>query len=161
MYTRPDDNVDLSVDAAVKYWLDNGCPREKLVVGVPLYGRSFTLNNPSDHGVNAPASNGRAGEFVPESGFLGFNEICYNLKNKGWKKEWEDTQKVPYAYKDDQWVGYDDDDSLRTKISYINDNKLGGIMFWSIETDDFANLCGNGKFPLLKLAKNSMVRFFF
>jgi hypothetical protein len=33
-------------------------------------------------------------------------------------------------------------------------------MFWSIETDDFKNICGKGKYPMLTLAKNKMVSFF-
>lgn len=158
LYARSDDNQQLSVDAAVKYWLNNGCPSDKLIVGSPLYGRSFTLVDVNNNGVNAPATTGEAGVFVPEMGFLGYNEICYNIQTKGWTRKWEDTQKGPYAYKDNQWVGYEDEQSLKVKLDYIQSKNLGGVMFWSIETDDFANLCGKGKNPLLTLAKNSMVR---
>lgn len=159
LYARSDDNQQLSVDAAVNYWLNNGCPREKLIVGVPLYGRSFTLNDPQNNGINAPASAGQAGQFVPEGGFLGYNEICFDLSRNGWTRDWDDTQKVPFAYKGNQWVGYDDEKSLGFKLSYIKNKGLGGVMFWSIETDDFSNLCGGGNFPLLSMAKRVMVNF--
>lgn len=59
LYALSGDNQQLSVDAAVKYWLKNGCPSNKLVVGLPLYGRSFTLNDANNNGVNAPASIGQ------------------------------------------------------------------------------------------------------
>lgn len=156
MYCRSDDNPKWCVDEAVKFWLNNGCSAQKIIVGAPLYGRSFTLYNPNNNGINSPAGPGNAGTFVPEQGFLGYNEICYNIQRNGWIRKWEDTQKVPYAYKGNQWVGYDDTQSLEIKLSYVKNNNLGGIMFWSIETDDFKNICGKGKNPLLTLARNSM-----
>ena len=43
----------MNVDWTVNYWLENGCPREKLVLGVATYGRVFKLkdsykNEPGD-----------------------------------------------------------------------------------------------------------------
>ena len=45
--------------------------------------------------------------------------------------------KGPYAYKGDQWVGYDTIDYVKEKAKYILDNELGGAMFWDLSTDDF------------------------
>ena len=44
-------------------------------------------------------------------------QICHNLAN-GWKRIWNDEQKVPYAYNGDQWVGYDDLESLEIKVGF-------------------------------------------
>lgn len=82
------------------------------------------------------------------------------MKTNGWTRKWDDTQKVPFAFKGNQWVGYDDKQSVQIKLDYVKSNNLGGVMFWSIETDDFANLCGTGNYPLITLAKNAMVRNF-
>jgi chitinase len=143
----------LNVDAIVKYWLSKGCPKDKLILGIPLYGLSFTLSNPNNFGLNAPISaGGVSGVFINAPGFLGYNEICFNLLNNGWTRYWENTQKVPYAVKGNQWVGYDDAQSIAIKLNYIAANDLGGAMFWSIETADFSNLCGDGKFPLIRMA---------
>lgn len=62
---------------------------------------------------------GPAGQFVPESGFLAFNEICFEQKNNMWTKYYEPTQKVPYAVKKNVWVGYDDPLSLVHKVSFL------------------------------------------
>jgi chitinase len=35
---------------------------------------------------------------------------------------------VPYAYKDDQWVGYDDQQSIANKAKIVKQFNLGGIM---------------------------------
>lgn len=148
----------LNIDAIVNYWVAQGAPRHKLILGIPLYGRSFTLSNSNNYGVGAATSGaGNAGSFVPESGFLAYGEICLNIKNGVFSRYWENTQKVPYAVGGNQWVGYDDSESIAYKINYIKDNSLGGAMFWSIETEDFNNLCGNGKFPLVRMTYQALV----
>ena len=43
----------------------------------------------------------------------------------------------PYAYKGNQWVGYDTKNSAETKANYILSENLGGAMFWETSTDDF------------------------
>jgi chitinase len=57
---------------------------------------------------------------------------------------------VPFAYHGDQWVGFDDERSLRTKINWLKTEGFGGIMVWSVDLDDFRGHCGTGKYPLLK-----------
>jgi chitinase len=131
---------ELSVDSCVKFWLAQGCPKEKLVVGIPLYGRSFTILDTISYDIGQPASAGKPGKFIRSAdtaGFLPYNEICSNLKNKGWTRMFATNEKAPFAYRDDQWVGYDDLQSVNLKIDYILSNQLGGAMFWSIESDDF------------------------
>jgi chitinase len=127
----------LNVDAAVDYWLSHGCPKEKLILGIPLYGRSFTLANPNNNGIgDLAAGPGNIGSFVPEGGFLPYNELCYT--ERSWTRFWQAEQEVPYAVKNNQWVGYEDLESLEIKMNYILARDLGGAMFWSVETDDFS-----------------------
>ncbi|CAO1336623.1 unnamed protein product, partial [Diamesa serratosioi] len=141
LYAGPDTNKQLNVDASVNFWLSKGCPSEKIIVGIPTYGRSFTLANPSNNGINAAINGGgTAGPFTRQAGMLGYNEICVNK----WPRKWESQQKVPYAVKGNQWVGYDDVESVKLKCNYINQKNLGGAMFWSLETDDFLGKGGLG-----------------
>lgn len=66
----------LSVDNAASLWARLGAPKNKLIIGMPTYGRSFTLANPSNFKVNSPASGGgKAGEYTKESGFLAYYEV--------------------------------------------------------------------------------------
>ncbi|KAK2580185.1 hypothetical protein KPH14_012451 [Odynerus spinipes] len=140
----------LTVDASIQYWLDQGAPADKLILGVPFYGRSFTLQNPQTHDVGAPTTGpGTAGPFTREPGMLGYNEICTGVQSGEWTVVFDEDQRTPYAYKGNQWVGYDDIKSLTEKAEYIKAKKLGGAMLWSIETDDFQGACGE-KYPLLK-----------
>lgn len=63
----------------------------------------------------------------------------------------------PYAYKDNQWVGYDDENIVRKKAEYVAKKGLGGIMFWSIDNDDFRGNCHGRPYPLIEAAKESLM----
>ena len=62
----------------------------------------------------------------------------------------------PYAHKDKLWVGYDDEDMARDKGYYVSEEGLGGIMFWTIDNDDFRGTCGKTPYPLIESAKEAM-----
>lgn len=68
-----------------------------------------------------------------------------------WTRHWEPEQKIPYATFENQWVGYDDTESIALKVQYLISENLGGAMVWSIETDDFRGICGQQKNPLLSV----------
>uniref|UniRef100_A0A8C8ACX6 GH18 domain-containing protein n=1 Tax=Otus sunia TaxID=257818 RepID=A0A8C8ACX6_9STRI len=105
-------------DFAMNYWKSNGAPAEKLVVGFPTYGNTFTLQNPSEHGLGAPASGpGSAGPYTQEAGELAYFEIC-TLLNSGATQVWDAPQDVPYAYKGNEWVGYDNIKSFNIKVCW-------------------------------------------
>lgn len=141
----------LSVDNAAKLWTKLGAPKEKLIIGMPTYGRTFTLSDVSRHSPNSPATGGGTqGEYTKESGFLAYYEICEMLLNGG-VYVWDEEMKVPYMVDGDQWVGFDDERSIRNKMHWIKTNGYGGAMVWTVDMDDFSgNICGgNVKYPLI------------
>ncbi|KAL4664647.1 hypothetical protein H8957_015986 [Semnopithecus entellus] len=160
LYKYPTDtgsNAYLSVDYAMNYWKDNGAPAEKLLVGFPTYGHVFILSNPSNHGIGAPTSGaGPAGPYTGESGTWAYYEIYTFLKN-GATQEWDDPQKVPYAYQGNVWVGYDNVKSFDIKAQWLKSNQFGGAMVWAIDLDDFTGtFCNQGKFPLISTLKKAL-----
>ncbi|XP_055609283.1 chitinase-3-like protein 1 [Uranotaenia lowii] len=145
---------ELNVEAVVRFWLQSGAPAEKLVLGLPLYGRSFTLRFDNNHTIGAATSGpGQGGQYSYEAGFLGYNEVCEKLMFSKWNRCWDDDQKVPYAYSGNQWVGYDDEESLTLKVDLIKQYGLAGAMVWSIETDDFHGSCGEKNVLLNTIAR--------
>lgn len=57
-------------------WLQKGTPASKLMLGMPAYGRSFTLASSSDSGVGAPATGpGAPGPYTKEKGILVYFEV--------------------------------------------------------------------------------------
>ena len=56
----------------VQYWLSKGCPKEKLIVGIPTYGRGFSVQANSNMKPPLPANGGStAGPITREAGYLG------------------------------------------------------------------------------------------
>ena len=68
----------------------------------------------------------------------------------------EDLKIGPYAYKGNQWVGYDTPKSAKNKASYIVEKGLGGGMIWDYSTDDFGNKCGLGVYPVMSAIKSGL-----
>ena len=59
------DQRNLNIDSSVKYWIAAGAPKNKLVLGLASYGRSFTLSNPSSNTLGSSASGaGSAGPVI-------------------------------------------------------------------------------------------------
>ncbi|XP_074706219.1 acidic mammalian chitinase-like [Strix aluco] len=160
LFKGPSDTGDyiyFNVDYAMNYWKSNGAPAEKLVVGFPTYGNTFTLQNPSENGLGAPASGpGSAGPYTQEAGELAYFEIC-TLLNSGATQVWDAPQDVPYAYKGKDWVGYDNIKSFNIKVDWLKKNNFGGAMVWTLDMDDFTGtFCKQGKYPLITTLKKGL-----
>ncbi|XP_059188549.1 acidic mammalian chitinase-like [Centropristis striata] len=142
------DYIFFNTDFAIKYWRDQGTPVEKLMLGFATYGRTFRTSSAAN-GVGAAASGpASAGTYTREAGFWSYYEICTFLQ--GGSLYWIDEQKVPYAVKGNEWVGFDNRQSFEIKAQYLKDNKFGGAFIWSLDLDDFAGqFCGQGKYPLI------------
>ncbi|CAH1974583.1 unnamed protein product [Acanthoscelides obtectus] len=146
----------LNVDESIKAWIQRGTSPQKLNLGIPLYGRTFTLKDPKHVEIGAKITGpGAAGPYTKEAGTLGYNEVVELQQKTKWTVVFDDEQKVPHAYHEDQWVGYDDPKSIKIKVAYAKSMNLGGIMVWSVETDDFLGLSGT-KNPLLTTINNEL-----
>jgi len=144
----------LSVRWAAEYWALLGAPRDKLVIGLATYGRCFTLTNPSSASdIGAPASGPcPAGSYTREAGFLSYYEVCKMLAVSGTRRVWSSEQQVPYLiYGGNQWVGYDDPESLKIKAAWARTSGFGGWMIWTLDLDDFTgSQCSGTTYPLLR-----------
>jgi chitinase len=109
----------LSADATTHEYilkhLEWGVPANKLVMGVPFYGRG-----------------------IPElRGSTSYKNIA-NIKEKGnYSFRWDDEAKVPYIVDEngEMVANYEDPVSVRFKTDYINEHGLRGIMYWDFSSD--------------------------
>lgn len=155
LYGQPSETgIDryFNIDYAVKYWLNKGMPASKLVMGIPFFGRSFTLKFSNQTTIGAPVEGpGREGFYTQHPGLLAYFEICDLMSSGSWEK-FRDDYGFPYIVRDDQWIGYDDTESIHQKIFYVNRRGLGGVYVRAVDMDDFKGICGD-KYPLLSIIK--------
>ncbi|XP_071105825.1 chitotriosidase-1-like [Haliotis cracherodii] len=146
LYGTPTDKT-YNVDYLATYWAQLGVPKDKILLGLPFYSRTYTL---AGGNVIGP---GKAGTYSGENGTLAYYEVCKILQD-GATGQRIDAQKVPFLVSKNQWVGYDDEKSLAAKVKYVIDNGFGGVMVWALDMDDFKGICGKA-FPLMKAVKSA------
>jgi chitinase len=143
-----DEQKTLNVAAGIEYWLDQGADPKKINIGLGTYGRGFALADPNNSSLYAATYGGsEAGPYTRAMGVIGYNEVCELYSS--WEYTWDDEQQVPHIQNGNQWLGYDDEKSIQLKVEYANSKGLGGAMVWSLDTDDFRGICGNGPYPIL------------
>ena len=58
---------------------------------------------------------------------------------------------------EEEFICFDDVDSIIFKTNYAKSSKLGGIALFSLDFDDFnGKYCMNAEFPLLRAAKETL-----
>jgi len=146
------ENSFFNTNFTLNYWMELGADASKIIMGIPMYGQSFTLDNPNENGLNAKARGpGTAGEFTRQGGFLAYYEICKRIQEGGWTVVQDSEEAMgPYAYKGNQWTSFDDVSVVRRKAEMVRSMKLGGAMVWALDLDDFKNRCGCEHHPLLR-----------
>lgn len=124
-----------------------------------VYGQSFSLSS-SNKGFDAPVNGpGAPGEFTVQPGMLAYHEICKSLRSSKFQKGKDPYgNSGPYATDGQVWVGYDDVETVTLKAKYVVDNNLGGISAWTVDLDDFNNVCCFETFPLLKAINRGLGR---
>jgi chitinase len=128
------ESTKFSADTAIKYYASQGVTKDKLVLGMPLYGRSF-LNT---DGPGKPYSGIAPSDWVLSTGnweagvwdykalpLSGANEI--ELSDIGASYSYDETQRI--------MISYDTKGIAASKAQYIKDNGLGGAMFWESSGD--------------------------
>ncbi|XP_075536581.1 acidic mammalian chitinase-like isoform X2 [Dermacentor variabilis] len=140
----------LHVAWSAEYWVQRGADRSKLIVGLPLYGRTYTLLRQESHGFDAPATG-----TGPGNGSVAYPWICQFLKD-GATSVFDDESQAPYAYKNFTWIGYDDVASIRSKVVWVVARGFGGVMTFALDYDDANNECGHGPFPIHEMIRNML-----
>ncbi|XP_017064792.1 chitinase-3-like protein 2 [Drosophila eugracilis] len=152
-----------NINYTVQWWLKSGLEPQRLVVGLPTYGHSFTLVNPLNQRIGAPASGyGKCGKL----GFTTLSETC-ECASKYFKPTlYYDAETCsPYLSALQEWISYENQTSIACKANYVKSLNLGGVMVFSLNSDDLKNVCSylpNSKynqkpvFPLTQAIKEAL-----
>lgn len=125
-----------SVEQTVKTYNDGGISKNKLIVGVAFYGRVFTLSGEVTTilGNTNVLSAGKA--ITYKNLYEQYLSKIYS-SDSSVKRYFDEETCAPYIYdsKNKLFITYDDPESVTAKCKYVNDNDLGGVMFWDYGED--------------------------
>lgn len=130
-------SVAETVDRFLKY-----VPAEKLIVGVPTYGKEFRNIDvaPGEDPLFKPFKVDAEGNMTTDKGSW-VSSIPYAKINKyfvnknGFTRYWDDIAKAPYLFDGQTFISYDDEESIKAKAEYIKEKDLAGIMYWEYVND--------------------------
>jgi chitinase len=127
-------------DGSIQYYLSRHVPREKLLLGIPLYARVFNATN--------LYANSTGGDWIV------YADVQQKLAS-GWTRVWDATSMVPYLVNPShtQLVTYDDPLSVQYKCEYVAKQGLGGVIVWSLGQDLY-----EGQTPLLTVIGSNLLR---
>jgi chitinase len=127
--TSPKFSSQVVVDAM----LERGARRDKIVLGVPYFGRGWTGVTNLNNGLFQPATGPAPATYEP--GSEDYKKLK-TLVGTGTYKVYRD-EKAGHAWLFDGttfWT-YDDPTEIKRKAKFITDRRLGGAMIWSLDGD--------------------------
>ncbi|TVY74099.1 Chitinase 1 [Fusarium oxysporum f. sp. cubense] len=121
-------STPFSSDTAIKAYLAAGVPPRKLVLGIPLYGRSFENTD----GLGQKFTTSEEGSW--EKGTWGYKELP---RSPSAKMFCDQKAEGCYSYdpKTNELISFDIPAIVEKKVAYIKELGLAGSMFWEASGD--------------------------
>ncbi|ETN37117.1 uncharacterized protein HMPREF1541_08107 [Cyphellophora europaea CBS 101466] len=110
-----------SGNAAVEYIESQGFPANKILLGVPLYGRVFD------------GANWLNEKFSGTSGDSEY--LVKDLPRPGMQEFYDSDAVAVFAVGDGQFITYDNAQSVSEKAKYVRTRGLAGLFFWQLTAD--------------------------
>lgn len=126
------------IDLAFNLFWRNDVPAEKLNLGIGFYGRSFQLADPACSTPGCLFKGGASpGPCTDNSGTLSYAEIMDIIDEYRLTPYYDQDNAVKWiTWAGDQWVSYDDFETIQQKIDYANAIGLGGLLIWAVDLDN-------------------------
>ncbi|KAF5664348.1 chitinase 3 [Fusarium heterosporum] len=111
-----------------------GLDPKKINFGLAMYGRGYTVSDKSCNGLGCSFEGpSKKGECTDSDGVMSLGEIKNLIKNKGVKSTYLKDSLMKQIAWDDQWIGYDDEETFAAKKAWADGFCFGGTMVWSID----------------------------
>lgn len=122
-----------SAETTVNEHIEFGVPAEKIVLGVPFYGRMWESVDPVGNGLF------QKGKFRMG---LPYHQVYALAQTSTYSRFWDEKAAAPYLFsaKDSTWITYEDPESMKAKMEFVKKNNLAGAMFWELSEDNTGQL---------------------
>ena len=131
-----------NTDAALQTYLARGVPPDKLVMGIPFYGRAVTGAANSNGGLFQSFTGTPMGTWDTGStgatGMFDYADLAAHYLGQPGIESYRDAEAgVPWLYAPASglFISYDDPTSLGLKRDYVDAHQLGGVMIWEMSSD--------------------------
>lgn len=116
-------------------WFD-GLDPAKVNFGLAYYGRGYTLSDASCNTLNCPFSGpSDPGKCTNFPGVMSLREIDQVIEERKLTPTLLPESMMKQITWADQWIGYDDADTIKLKKAWADGQCFGGTMAWSIDFD--------------------------
>lgn len=128
-YVQPHTNLTEIDEGLDLLWRNNIDPT-KVTLGIGWYGRSFTLADPACNTPGCVFTQGAdPGPCTDTSGILSNAEITSIISEYSLTPSMDATAAIKWiTWNSNQWVSYDDGETVQLKMAYANSHCLGGTM---------------------------------
>ncbi|GMN68314.1 hypothetical protein TIFTF001_037374 [Ficus carica] len=127
-----------NTDFGIRAWIGRGLPASKLVLGFPYHGYAWTLANPDKNNIGAPATGPATSEdgSIEDGGAMRYKLIKRYIEKNNAEVKYNATYVVNYCVVGSTWIGFDDVEAVKDKVSYAKQNNLLGYYAWHLANDD-------------------------
>lgn len=121
LYT-PSGDACGSLDETFAYARSRQVPLDRLLVGVPFFGRSFDCG-----AMGLPFTTSEGWDYT----------AIMALPGSEWTRVWDGEAQVPYMRRTDgtKVISYDDMSSVGLKCQYVKDKTSAGVIIWELSGD--------------------------
>ena len=120
-------------DNTVPLWFD-GLNPAKINFGLAMYGRGYKLADPTCNQLLCPfAGPSDPAPCTGSPGVMSLLEIQQLIRRKGLTPQYLADSMMKQITWDDQWIGYDDEETFAAKKAWADSRCFGGTMVWSID----------------------------
>jgi chitinase len=131
----PSRSFHLTTHETAQAYIDAGVPKGKIVLGVPFYGHGWQGVPDVNHGLYQTGAGAAPGTW--EAGSEDYKVLKAKLEAGVFARYFSKKTKNAWLYDSLNHVfwTYDDPQSLKAKAEYVEDQHLGGVMFWELSGD--------------------------
>jgi chitinase len=114
-----------SIEKSIASYIAAGVPAEKLLMGVPFYGYSWTAVDHTNNGLFQAGHGAHGDEPYRYIRTVTANSPIYR----------DPRSRAPWLYDGETFWTYEDAVSVRYKVSYAANERLAGVMIWELSGD--------------------------